>query len=459
MQVPIINGIYTDGNADFRVSYPKNLIPTPISQGISEGYLRPADGIVQIGPAGAGTCRGGINWNNICYRVMGNTLVEVYENGTMKEHGIIDGSGYVTMSYSFDYMSISAGKHLYLFNGSELQVINDPDLGTVVDHIWVDGYFMTTDGEYLVTTELKDPFSVNPLKYGSSEIDPDPVKAVLKLNNEPYVMNRYTTETMYNTGGAGFPFQRVRGGQIQKGCVGLKTCCLYQGGIAFMGGGSNESISIWLTAGGQVAKIATHEIDLVLSEYTEEELSHAYMEVKYHAGHEHLSIHLTDQTLVYDAPSSKEVGEKVWFTLSSNGRYRARHIVRCYDKWLVADTNSARLGYLDNSTSHHWGENVGWEFSTPIAYNEGHGAIFHELELVEIIGTNTRDGLIATQYSIDGIGWSNPKTIMVGHNGRLKRMVWFNQGHMRNWRIQRFFGDSASRISVARLEARVEALI
>jgi hypothetical protein len=37
--------------------------------------------------------------------------------------------------------------------------------------------------------------------------------------------------------------------------------------------------------------------------------------------------------------------------------------------------------------------------------------------------------------------------------------VWFQQGHMRNWRIQRFRGSSDAHISIARLEAQLEPLV
>jgi hypothetical protein len=70
--------------------------------------------------------------------------------------------------------------------------------------VWVDGYFMTTDGEFLVITELNNPFAVDPLKYGSSEADPDPVKSLLKLRNEVYALNRHTIEVFDNTGRRAF---------------------------------------------------------------------------------------------------------------------------------------------------------------------------------------------------------------------------------------------------------------
>ena len=49
--------------------------------------------------------------------------------------------------------------------------MTDLDLGVVLDFCWVDGYFMTTDGESLIVTELTDPMAVNPLKYGIEAIN------------------------------------------------------------------------------------------------------------------------------------------------------------------------------------------------------------------------------------------------------------------------------------------------
>ena len=64
MQIPILNGIFTDNSPDIRTKYPLNLIPVPQASGISNGYLKPADGIVSNG-TGPGTDRGGINWNDV----------------------------------------------------------------------------------------------------------------------------------------------------------------------------------------------------------------------------------------------------------------------------------------------------------------------------------------------------------------------------------------------------------
>ncbi|HSG61712.1 MAG TPA: packaged DNA stabilization protein, partial [Pseudomonadales bacterium] len=118
-QIPILNGIYTDNGPDLRTSYPVNMMPVPKGNGISEGYLRPADGLVSNG-AGPGIDRGGINWEGSCYRVMGTKLVEVSAIGTVTTLGDVGGSSLVTFDYSFDRLAIASNGNLFYWNGSTL---------------------------------------------------------------------------------------------------------------------------------------------------------------------------------------------------------------------------------------------------------------------------------------------------------------------------------------------------
>ena len=502
MQIPILNGIYTDGTPEIRTSYPVNLVPVPKVSGISNGFLRPGDGIVANG-TGPGIDRGGIEWNNICYRVMGTRLVSVSSSGTVTILGDVGGptTNLVTFDYSFTSLAVASGGRLYYWNSTAgLQQVTDPDLGFVIDFCWVDGYFMSTDGQYLIVTELNDPFAINPLKYGSSEADPDPILALLKLRNEVYALNRHTIEVFNNVGGDLFPFARIEGAQIQKGVIGTQACCVFVDAMAFLGGGRNEAPGIYLGVSATTTKVSTQEIDNILQQYTEAQLSTVKLESRNDKAHEHLYVHLPDQTLVYDASASRELQEQVWFVLASTttgiAQYRARSIVWCYNKWLVGDPQSNAIGYLVQGTGHHWGQQVRWEFGTLIVYNESNGAIFNKLELVALTGSvalNTQviSGLlqengffllqednqyillelavsnstaldnpqISTSYSVDGRSWSQDRFISVGTTGDTKkRLAWFQQGHMRNWRIQRFRGDSSAHVSFARLEAQLEAL-
>ena len=479
MQVPILSGIYADNTPELRTAYPVNMVPVPKSSGISNGFLRPGDGIVANG-TGPGVDRGGINWNGVCYRVMGTKLVIVTSNGAVSVLGDVGGptTELVTMDYSFDVLAIASGGRLYYWipvnttatsvwnpTAPILRQVTDPDLGVVLDVAWVDGYFMTTDGANLVVTELTDPMQVNPLKYGSSEVDPDPVVALIKLRNEVYALNSNTIEVFDNVGGALFPFARIDGAQVQKGVLGTHACCTYLERIAFLGGGRNEAPGIYLGAAATTQKISTQEIDNLLLQYTEAQLVKVKLEARNDKAHQHLYVHLPDRTVVYDASASEALEQPVWFTPTTAvigfAQYRARNLVWVYDKWLVGDPQSSSIGYLVQDTGHHWGQQVRWEFGTLIVYNEGNGAIFNRLELVALTGSVAlgKNPQISTSYSVNGLSWSQDRSISVGTIGNTaKRLAWFQQGHMRNWRIQRFRGDSDAHVSFARLEAQIEAL-
>ena len=348
---------------------------------------------------------------------MGTSLIKVLEAGNHIVLGDVGGSGHVILDYGPDYLGILSSNNLYLYNEStgSFAQITDSDLGKVIDFIWIDGYYMATDGLNIIVTELANPFSVDSLKYGSSEADPDPIKALLKVRNEAYALNRNTIEVFDNIGGNGFPFQRIEGAQIEKGTIGTNACCVFTERIAFVGSGFNEAPSIYLGFSGQTVPIATREIDIILKSYTTEQLSEVVCEARVNEGHNHLWVRLPDQTLVYDATASVVQGEPVWFVLTSSitglGQYRAKNLVWCYDKWLVGDTKSSNIGYLVSDISDQYGEEVGWEFGTMITYNSGNGAIFNELELVCLSG-RVKLGVeptIYTQYSLDGETWSMPK--------------------------------------------------
>ena len=115
MQIPIVNGIYTNEKADYRTSYPINMIPVPKAHGIARGYLRPGYGLVSYGD-GPGTDRGGINWNDECFRVMGTKLIKILKSGASIEIGEVGGTNTVTFDYSFDLLAIASNENLFYYD-------------------------------------------------------------------------------------------------------------------------------------------------------------------------------------------------------------------------------------------------------------------------------------------------------------------------------------------------------
>ena len=464
MQISILNGIAADAAGDLRTSLPKNLFAVPKENGVSAGYFRPADGITQFGN-GTGPDRGGVNWNGVCYRVMGTSFMRVDATGYVTVLADVGSGGPVTFSYSTDRLGIASGGRLYYWNGSGMSMVVDPDLRTCVDMVWVDGYFLSTDGDYLVVTELNNPMAVSPLKYGSAEADSDQILGLLKLNGRPHALGRYSIEQFVNVGGSNFPFERVEGALIQRGVLGTHAACVFADQIAFVGSGHNEPPAVWIGANGATNKLSTREVDTILQRYAESQLATVKLEARTEKSHQFLYIHLPDQCLVYDHGASQAMQTPVWTVLTSGtgdtGAYRARDFVWCYDRWICGDPTTSLIGTLTGATGEHYGQKTGWQFATPIIYNEGRGAILHRIELVCLPGRVPlgADPVVWTSFTNDGETWTMPAPCKAGRQGdRTARLTWLRQGRMANWRAQKFSGTSDAHLSFLRLEVQPEGL-
>ena len=69
-RVPILSGVYTDNAPDYRKRLPRNMVPVPLETGLSQGYLRPGDGLVAGGTTPPGGIRGSIllTWRSLVIR-------------------------------------------------------------------------------------------------------------------------------------------------------------------------------------------------------------------------------------------------------------------------------------------------------------------------------------------------------------------------------------------------------
>jgi hypothetical protein len=461
-QISILKGIYVDQGASFRASYPRNLEPVVDENGISKGYLRSAPGIIQLA-AGPGEDRGAINWLGVGYRVMGTSMVR-FSGSTVDVLGDVGFGGAVAMDYSFDRLAINSGDRLYYYYSGSLSQVTDPDLGAVIDMMWIAGYFMVTDGVYVAVTELSDPFAVDPNKYGSAEADPDRIVALRKVRGEAYVLNRYTIENLQNVGGNGFPFQANNGGLIPKGCVGSRARTDFLQTFAFVGGARNEAISVYLAGPGEAVSISTPEIDRILGELDDASQASIELESRTLQNDQRLYVHLPDQCLVYSQAATLAAGFPVWDVLAggalSNQRYPARHFTLLSGKWICGSPTGA-LGYLSDLVETHYGAVAGWEFATVFSYNGGKGAIIQALELVAATGSAPlgADATAFLSITQDGRTWGQERAIPQGAFGQtMKRLQWRPGTKISNYAGFKFRGANTAIASFARLEATIQGL-
>lgn len=460
VSVPLLGGFVAGSAAEFVASPPVNLEPVIFegNNGISEGQLRATAGTVPFA-TGPGVDRGGIVWNDVHLRVMGTKLVQVTTTGLVTTLGDVGGSGPVTFDYGFDRVAVRSGTSLYYWNGTTLTQVTDPDLGAVYDLIWSDGYFLTTDGNYIVATDLADPTSVNPLRYGSAEEDPDMITGLIKFREEIYALGRHTVQVFQNVGGTGFPFQVVQGATIPYGCVSASAKCLFAESIAFVGSARGEAIKVYVVGDGTAVGISNKALDDRLAQ--EANVGGIVLESRTYGNERRLYVHMEGETWCYFFNASRAAGKPVWTVLGGSTGYRIRNGVLHGNRLICGDLTSSALGVLDDTATTHFGEQVEWRFDTAFIFNQGAGAIITEAELIGLPGRAPLgdQSVIFLSFTVDGETWSMEKSRPLARRGnRVLNPVWFPRKMMRSYIGMRFRGVGLSLPGFASLEVEAEAL-
>lgn len=464
ISIPILNGLKANNRADLRLAMPLNLEPKLIDSGLSKGFLRSPPGLTLHG-TGPGADRGAIVWNDVHYRVMGSKLVSVAANGMVTELGEVDDDDApVSLDYSFDRLSIGSAGGLYYWDGAMLTQVTDVDLGTVVDHTWVDGFFMTTDGTSLVVTELNDPTSIDPLKYGSSEADPDGVVGLMRLPGEVAALNRHSIEFFRNIGGNGFPFQRILAAQIAKGCIGTFAKCRLGESFAFVGGGRNESLAVYIAGGGVSQQVSNPEVDLAINALSLAQQQAIELETRREEGEERLYVHLPSVTFVFLPGVSEGAGQPIWHELGAgplgDQRYPVRHLARLGTDWF-GGASDGRIGRLDKDVQSLFGEIAGGRFDTLLFYSQSAAGLLGQLELTGMPGRTPfgTDPKVFMSFTRDGETYSQERAVSMGGFGvRRERVVWRPNVRFGKYLGLRFRTANTALASWAALEGDIESL-
>ena len=371
-QVPIVSGVRVK-NGSFQKAHPVNLHHKLVESGVSKGELVHTRGARTIGN-GPGTDRGGIEWNGVQYRVMGNQLCSVGATGTVTQLGSVGSDGLqVGFAVGFDRIAIRSATRLYYYNGSALNQVTDPDLGASLDVAWIDSFFVSTDGTNTVVDNLNNPLSWGPLRYGSAESDPDAITGIANLNEELVIFGRYTIEFQRNVGGNGYPFQVIQGANIPYGCISAQAKCRIGPTYAFVGGSRNEPVGVYLIANGAATRISDEEIDGVLADCSD--LKAISLEARKFGDEQHLILHAGNVSAGIAMKASEQAHDYLWHRLegANGGRYRPRNVVYLGGQYFVGDAASSKVGVLEKDLSAHFDEEPGWRFDAGLLYADGQG--------------------------------------------------------------------------------------
>lgn len=461
IELPFADGFYVSQSTPFLDKRVVNAYPViPQADAISKRALLRTPGIKQFSDFGSGSSRGAIKFNDgIPYRVIGNSLTSTDSNGVITNHGTITGTSDVSMDSNGINIAIQDpnGNSYFFTPSTNTLELNSSTVflsfGQARTVTFKDSFYVYTTDSIFFSSSVKtdnDGKNFNALDFADAEISPDKTIAGHNNHNQLYILGETTIEVYQTIVTAGFPFQRIPGALIQKGCAAKFSVVDFDNSFLFIGGDKGEQPAIWKAIGSNAQKISTSSIDQLMQKSTSAEIANAHAFTYAQNGDYFAVFTVGEHTFVYDATTSALSGKPEWHerqTGITNGNgfqvWRAIHGIKAFNKILVGDDRSGKTGELDFNTKTEYGDKVERFWTTKPFTFSGETIFSHEIELSMQTGVGdatTPDPKIRMDYSDDGgKTFLNEIPKSMGKKGEFKtRVRWTRLGSIPDDRILRF---------------------
>ena len=244
-----------------------------------EGQIISRPGIQLLKTTGK-VARGQFEWNDSLYQVVSGDLIKItnVSTGAFSVIGTIAGTDPIETDVGFnDAVIVVRGGNSYSL--SKADVLTDTSANSnfkpFVDVTHFNGRFvyLPEDGTPVRFSDVGAAGTIQAASFFDAERRPDKNKAVFALNDALYIMGEDLIEPFRDTGADPNPFTRIPGASIQNGFIG--GLLEYNDTFIFIGRKSGQGIGIFAIGQGRAPRISNERIDLLLSTYTEQELSEA----------------------------------------------------------------------------------------------------------------------------------------------------------------------------------------
>jgi hypothetical protein len=391
-------------------------------------------GISSHGTVGNGPIRGGVVVNGTPYLVSGNALYRADENQTFTSLGTIPGTSAVTVAGDGTNIAVAANRSLYIYNGASVSQVTDPDFPGAIWVGFLDGYIPIIEpetGRIWINETPYIPQSWNALDFVTAEGAPDDLLWGVISHRELFAFGRDTIEVLYNSGDADSPLRRTDSGFIELGIMSAGAADKTDNGIYLLG----KDCIAYRLSGYTPERVSSHAMEQAVEGYADKTCRvMPFTE----GGHKMVAFHFAEATWAHD------ISTQLWHERQSMGhtRWRPQIALRAFNRTLVGDYSSNRLGYLDPNVMEEWGEVLRSSCTAPSVAEENR-EIFHsslELQFEQGVGTlQTTDPQVMLDWSDDGgRTWSSEHWRPLGAMGAFKsRAIWRRMGRARD-RVYRY---------------------
>lgn len=416
-----------------------------------------APGLASFATGFPGALRGGAVMNNILYVVAGNKFGSVSSAGTVTIIGTVNTAvGRVSMAVnraSTQQLCFVDGTDGWIYDTSGgLQQIVDADFNAADTVAFQDGYFVFNESgtSRFFISNLDAGLSYTATDFAEAEGDPDAVLAVFSNHRELWVFGEKTIEVYYNSGNADFPFERIAGAYLERGCAAAFSIASDDNTLFWLG----DDKVVYRAAGYSPQRVSTHAIEEAIRKMSD--VSDAYGFFCTIAGHKfyHLVFPTGGAAFVLD------ISTGLWHERESFGQayWRAGFYVRAFGKDLIGDAFQGRVGELDIDTYQEFG-GIMQGIATGQVVHMDRKRVFHhrfELDMETGVGSST-DPEAWLDWSDDGgrtFSARKPARSMGKVGEYAERLRWNRLGSARQ-RIYRF--TTAANVKRSILAAHLDA--
>jgi hypothetical protein len=367
-------------------------------------------GIRALSTVGNGPIRGGCVINGRVFVVSGSRLFQVSASGSATDLGSVPGLQYVDMIGDADEVLCVTGSQMYRYFNNAVAPIADEDFPGAEWVEYLDGYAIVGPGDGLVyVNQTPGDFSVwNALDFASAEGAPDDIVGAIVDHRQVFLGGRDTIEIWENTGNADFPLERSPGGFIELGLGSTFGFAKNSNTVFFYASDG----TFRMLNGYDPQRISTHAVEQAIEKYTNKA---CYTLTWMESGHAMVAFCFPQGTWVYD------LSTQLWHERQSYGLpcWRPIFVLRAFGQWLVGDSTSNKLGFLDPDTFAEWDDVLTWSITSPSVYMPRHGRLELKFETgVGVISGQGSDPQAMLRWSDDyGGRWSNEHWRSLGRQG------------------------------------------
>lgn len=391
----------------------------------SNPVVLPSPGSTLYITVGVGPIHGMIVKGGVLYAVSGEELYSV-TNGTSTLLGTITGNMRVDMAHNGDQVCIVNGTKGYIYDSttSTLSEITDTAFYPTNRVVYMERRFVfpRTGTPQFFCSDAFDGTSYDGLNFDQVLNNRDDVVSMIADHGEIWIFTSVGAEVwVYNRNETAFPFSRIDGAYVEKGCYAAHSPAKMDNTFYWLG----SDLKIYRSDGYKPTRISSHAIENAIQNYNDPStatgLTYEYL------GHSFYEISFDEATWRFDAATNR------WHEgRFGNERYHSNATVRFNKEIIIGDRRNGNI-YTLEKTGFDDQEPIIRIASSPQIHSGRLRAVMDRLD-VDLdmgIGKTTGQGsdpqMMMTYSNDGGRTWSSERWKTMGSRGEYGKRVRYPQ--------------------------------